>query len=1317
MAEALCLALTTFAQHWDGRGTLTLNVVVIPAVDPLPGSLIGSSPSFASGAPTFTVFVNKGFAALPVSTGANAIALTPTILSAPASPAATFALLQTAVTASGTAFGPAPTLTIPRIRKALPPSYLAAGGGPPDGNFTTTDDEFGCAVRGTPAVGTSKAPPKTLTWGQVISYALRQPVLAVKLGLIYELSVTLPASEADAFAAGGYIFVALAATDPWAVAAKTFPPPGPIRTHAARIPPLTAAPRALFAPVEFPVDGQGGTPPDSAFAIADAYADGFAKLAHCSQPVSSAAAVGDGQLAPGSDLGIEIGWDDEQVAQWHNDQIALLNARIGGTLSGATQTPLGVQGYRVDVADVTPATPGGPFPPPVWQSLCRVTTTLPSSLGTFTGDLCIEPVPAQPYSTIPADAWLPRYFATWRGGSLCEPDPIPKALTTRKPPATPSRTAVDLTTLLSYGHIYSFRVRLGDLSCGGPGLSDAPVNPGPASIATQIFQRLVPPKAPVVQQLDENGQPILAQAGVASAPASLVVNRPSIVYPEVLYTHLGDQPAWRDTIRTALVANAQSGTKGIAGLPDPDVAAVSIEVRVRHPLHDIGTDGGVFVPLYTTSRTLKPTTGAPPLSTDPGTAIPIVFIDEVSIVNWSPTGQPVTGPLLIPRGRDVQLTLRAVLRSDEPGYFGPQASQAMATTILVRVEPADEPLLLGQADAAEPVTGYLFRRPAGVAAPSLVSQLAEELGVVANGDSLSTPPGARTVFGASRALRALISADAETLTFGSTSELTRYWVVAIVLDLERDWTWDGLTGTGFTILRGGPTDGEAAAVAVGAVSVPRVLGGAATTQPSDQARSRTRLIFFDAIDPHEPALGGVPQSLRHRWFVRPNRTPAGPPLPPMPPQPVYTVPPVALTGTDYADAPLDSRLPIAIPPKQVPAIASVGLALSPYEPGPLYASTAARQRSLWIELTEPIINGAGDALFGRVLAHGADPLLYNATPQAVPDSNPPLPLDPELVRAIIPHDTDDRAGLTAMTQLTPSPTSKVHFLLPLPPGMNPDDPELFGFWTYELRIGHAGTPGDLRWWSTANARFGSPLRVVGVQHPAPGLACNAGRINVPAASAAAVLAAITAPGSPFQVEQIMPPLVPPAPPPSGPASLIVATAPYATPVLNGQHLTGTQETPRTSMWFLLYAQAVQADGVTMRNVLVATEPGVFADRELDLIDAALRPYFVTLATNSLKTFNRTAVAAFHQAQIESILASIHLPASASLSVIAVELLPGGTGIDFGAAPVTGTTSVAAPVVAAPAVAVQAVAPPRGQGRFPFGRILRASPLEPVAPFC
>ena len=85
----------------------------------------------------------------------------------------------------------------------------------------------------------------------------------------------------------------------------------------------------------------------------------------------------------------------------------------------------------------------------------------------------------------------------------------------------PLRTAVGLTTLLSYGHTYSFRVRLGDLSNGGPLVSDEPVNPGPGALASQTFQRLVPPKAPLIVQLDDNGNTITPKAGVPTAPATL----------------------------------------------------------------------------------------------------------------------------------------------------------------------------------------------------------------------------------------------------------------------------------------------------------------------------------------------------------------------------------------------------------------------------------------------------------------------------------------------------------------------------------------------------------------------------------------------------------------------------------------------------------------------------------------------------------------------------------------------------------------------------------------------------------------------------
>jgi hypothetical protein len=100
----------------------------------------------------------------------------------------------------------------------------------------------------------------------------------------------------------------------------------------------------------------------------------------------------------------------------------------------------------------------------------------------------------------------------------------------------------------------------------------------------------------------------------------------------------------------------------------------------------------------------------------------------------------------------------------------------------------------------------------------------------------------------------------------------------------------------------------------------------------------------------------------------------------------------------------------------------------------------------------------------------------------------------------------------ALAQLGPGgkPEPVRHFLLPIPPGITPDSPELFGFWTYELRVGHAGT--GLSNWSTAQARFGRPLRVTGVQHPAPVLKCLVSR---------------------------------------GPDG-VRASAPFATPVLNGQ---------------------------------------------------------------------------------------------------------------------------------------------------------------------
>ena len=274
-----------------------------------------------------------------------------------------------------------------------------------------------------------------------------------------------------------------------------------------------------------------------------------------------------------------------------------------------------------------------------------------------------------------------------------------------------------------------------------------------------------------------------------------------------------------------------------------------------------------------------------------------------------------------------------------------------------------------------------------------------------------------------------------------------------------------------------------------------------------------------------------------------------------------------------------------------------------------------------------------------------------------------------------------------------------------------------------------------QWRSTANGRFGSPLRVVGVQHPAPPLACHVGRIKVSPADSAAVLSAISI-GRPFNVQNVLAPIAGTVALPSGgtPSLETTATAPYVLLVLSGTALYSPRETPKTTMWFLVYVQAMQADGASVRNILIATEPGVFLTPDDDNIAAALNTYVATIKAS--KGPDRLAVAVFHQAQIEAILDSVHLPSSLPLSIIAVEFLPGGTGAEVGTPPAAEPAPVKIPVTIPTPAAAQGAAitqsaatPPAAVGtvdmaiaeppivNFPFGRILRVSPLTPIAPFC
>jgi hypothetical protein len=138
--------------------------------------------------------------------------------------------------------------------------------------------------------------------------------------------------------------------------------------------------------------------------------------------------------------------------------------------------------------------------------------------------------------------------------------------------------------------------------------------------------------------------------------------------------------------------------------------------------------------------------------------------------------------------------------------------------------------------------------------------------------------------------------------------------------------------------------------------------------------------------------------------------------------------------------------------------------------------------------------------------------------------------------------------------------------------------------------------GHAKGWSTAQARFGPPLRVTGVQHPAPPLVCRVARTRTGVSAAAG----------------------------------------YATPVSEGRNL--LPRSPHTEIWGLLYTQVTQIDNADRRNVLLA------------------RRFFRTEQHRDIReTFNVAGTGSWDQTEIDALLRGLALPKDSSLSVLAVEL--------------------------------------------------------------
>ncbi|MCP4204277.1 MAG: hypothetical protein GY769_20365, partial [bacterium] len=635
--------------------------------------------------------------------------------------------------------------------------------------------------------------------------------------------------------------------------------------------------------------------------------------------------------------------------------------------------------------------------------------------------------------------------------------------------------------------------------------------------------------------------------------------------------------------------------------------------------------------------------------------------DEVDLVNDLNLPDDIDDltELVLPTGRTARLAIRAVCedKDNNAHYYGVidvgnklldnrfgETFQVMAyapstdeTNLLVKK--AGVPTVQGifmQPDVVTAVDGKLKTLLLGKKNSTQrdnVQQLADQLEVAASKLTLSAEKGERVVFGCSSRIRHTLAPDGSSLTFASKGDLINHWLCCISFEIDRDWMWDALENRSFVIKRtkkfshdNHPVEDK---VVAGDVEMVRTASFEALHDPE---RHASRIVFIDAVepkkvDPNDPTKPEFPDTIELEYTLEVD------------------------FKDDHAqqedpEKVLNLRLPITTPPAQVPRIVSAGIALSPYVHNEEYSASEIRKRHLWIEFEEPVQDGQ-DAFFARVLATAPDQLLSNNDPELLrAPEEPVLPIDPEYIRVVTEGATNDLVGLRAMQRMEKSTSSDRHYLLPLPPGLHAEADEMFGFFTYEFRLGHFRDPdSEDMVWTTAQGRYGRPLRATGLQHPAPTLTCMPNRDD----------------------------------------EKLWVSAPYAVAVHGGKNVTA--DPPRTELWALLYAQVRQADKKAFRNILlddrrldwrlqVETEKDVdvlekYSDDQLKVlssiafenfkyeINAANAINVLKLADFSItnKDATKYGTVVWSQNEVLQLLANLGLPLDSPLSVLVVENLP------------------------------------------------------------
>jgi len=1135
------------------------------------------------------------------------------------------------------------------IRKYLPVTYRTAFNfTTPRTEFAKTDDSYHCAFKNTTFIPTFQQSADEISWGRVIAFCLRQPLLAKRIGLLHQWTLTLP--DADYFADGGWVYVHL--TSPLNQFGIT---KSELRQYAARIPDIDG-PRQLFAALLFPVV-PGPATPNGEFDFlkieAADYDDGFAKIVHAFQPVSAniLSEEPDG-IHVQKDAGIRLGWDDEQLLIWQNRQVLADPTTPGKRIDA----PLGVFSCRVDVREKAE-------PANAWASLVRIQNKVELTLAgeSIAPALTQMESGVQVYpSKINADSaslfWLPSYFTQWYGPSLVLPDERASALDHSGALADPgsySDSKIDAkpdqkgglyepllpeNPELKYGKQYEFRVRLADMTGGGPLEDDDELNDAPAKSASVVFKRYVAPKQLKVVPGETQTNPD-SPTTVFYGGHEFQVSRPRLGYPALLFTEMGTADAFQRLLEDKAFLHTGKGEKETikdqreVSYFDPDVDRFMVIVEVKSLLLDnleSLNQREPFIPLYTTLRTF---------SNDPEEPFTLVLqYRDANVIDFENTATfgdlnlsqkdiDDADEIVLPRSRDIRITLLPVCsdKEDKPEYFG-----FAETVIAGEFVRAGEPIQFFVREDATEESGFfrtdlesrqlqgIYLQPdppkvnnvqtftwelvAGkeLEQSTLMQRLASQLKLDFKGLTLIGKPGERIQFGCSNRIRHTLAPDHSSLTFSTTADLFNHWLCVLSFEINRDWTWSGLSDTGIEIRREKQFTGDAATHVTEIVGYLQLKDTASRIATTDPNRSYTRVLFIDAVEPKKDLeqpwtlTRPFPNTIDLSYRLRPN-----------------FIPSVTAASAKQQIVSRDVDLPVTTIPSQVPKVVAAGYALSPYRRDDDYSETAVRKRYLWLEFEHPI-EDPNDTYFARILTYAPDPLLSfpNLDQVWVKQEDPPLGISPELIRVITNGQSDDNAGIDAMQMMlaeTSAPdalvkVSPVHYLLPLPPGLHDESNELFGFFTYEIRVGHSNEI-----WSTAKGRFGHPIRVNGVQHPAPPLKLLVDRR------------------------------------PEG----IVATAQYATAVFNGRNV--TSRPPKTEIWCMLYAQTRQADAKDNRNILLS-------EVKLKYIEPKAKSNKFKIVAVNLDA-PATGVQGWTEAEIQQLLERFNLHKNTHLSVLAVEMMP------------------------------------------------------------